>query len=83
MRTQHHLNQPSNLEHLRKVHQNGSQKHLKGVHLDEIGKTGTRFSSKQDGGNIDNSKSGDLDDMDVSYDCELNLSTNLALTSFE
>jgi hypothetical protein len=29
MRTQHHLNQLSNLDHLRKVHQNGSQKHLK------------------------------------------------------
>jgi hypothetical protein len=41
------------------------------------------LSSKQDGGNIDNSNSNDVDDMDVSYDCELNLSTNLELTSFK
>jgi hypothetical protein len=42
--------------------------------------TGTKISSRQDGGN---SNLGDVDGMDVSYDCELNLSTNLQLTSFE
>jgi hypothetical protein len=35
---------------------------------------GTEISSRQYGGN---SNFGDVDDMDVSYDCELNLSTNL------
>ena len=30
-----------------------------------------------------NSSLGDVEDMDVSYDCELNLSTNLETTSFE
>jgi hypothetical protein len=44
---------------------------------------GTKMSSKQDGGNIDNSNSGVVDDMDVSYDCELNLSTDLEPTSFK
>jgi hypothetical protein len=33
------------------------------------------MSSRQDGGNVDNSNLGDVDDMNVSYDCELNLST--------
>jgi hypothetical protein len=41
------------------------------------------LSPKQNGGNVDNSNSGDVDDMDVSYDCELNLSTKLEPTSFE
>jgi hypothetical protein len=58
-------------------------KTLESVHLDEIRKRGTGLSSKQDGGNGDNSNSGDVDDMDVSYDCELNLSTNLEPTSFK
>jgi hypothetical protein len=58
-------------------------KTLESVHLDEVGKSGTRMFSKQDGGNVDNSNSSDVDDMDVSYDCELNLSTNLERTSFK
>jgi hypothetical protein len=41
------------------------------------------LSSKQDGGNVDNSNSSDVDDMDVSYDCELNLYTNLEPNSFK
>ena len=41
------------------------------------------MSSRQDGGNVDNSNSSDVDDMDVSYDCELNLSTNYEMTSFK
>ena len=56
-------------------------KTLESVHLDEVRKKATRLSSKQDGGNVDNSNSGD--DMDVSYDCELNLSTNHESTSFK
>jgi hypothetical protein len=40
-------------------------------------------STRQDGGDVDNSNSGDVDDMDVSYDCDLNLSTNFEPTSFE
>jgi hypothetical protein len=39
------------------------------VHPDEVRKTRTRMSSRQDGGNIDNSNSGDVDYIDVSYDC--------------
>jgi hypothetical protein len=58
-------------------------KTLESVHPDEVGKTGTRSSTRQDGGDVDNSDSGDVDDMDVSYDCELNLSTNFEPTSFE
>jgi transposase InsO family protein len=58
-------------------------KTLESVHPDEVGKTGTKSSTRQDGGDVDNSDSGDVDDMDVSYDCELNLSTNFEPTSFE
>jgi hypothetical protein len=53
------------------------------VHPDEVGKTGTRLSSRQDGGNVDNSNSGDVYDMNVSYDSELILSTDLEPTSFK
>jgi hypothetical protein len=56
---------------------------IENVHPDEVKKIGTKISSRQDGGNVDNSKSGNVDDVDVSYDCELNLSTNLELNSFE
>ena len=41
------------------------------------------MSSRQDGCNVDNSNSCDVDDMYVSYDCELNLSTNHEPTSFK
>jgi hypothetical protein len=68
-----------------------SQKHppkwltktLESVFTDEVEKTRTRISSRQDGGNEDKSNSSDVDDMDASYDCELNLSTHLEPTSFE
>jgi hypothetical protein len=58
-------------------------KTLESVHPDEVRKTRTKMSSRQDGGNVDNSNSDDVDDMYVSYDCELNLSTNLESTSFK
>jgi hypothetical protein len=58
-------------------------KTLESVHPYEIGKIGTKLSSKLDGGNVDDSNSCDVEDMDVSYDCELNLSTNHELTSFK
>jgi hypothetical protein len=58
-------------------------KTLESVHPDEVGKIGTRMSSRKDGGNVDNSNECDIADMDVSYDCELNLSTNHELTSFK
>jgi hypothetical protein len=45
--------------------------------------TGTKISSRQHGNDIDNSNSDDIDDRDVSYDCELNLSTHFEHTSFE
>jgi hypothetical protein len=41
------------------------------------------LSSKQYGINVDNSDSSDVADMDVSYDCELNLSTNHEPNSFK
>jgi hypothetical protein len=47
-------------------------KTLESVHLDEVRKIRTRISSRQYGGNVDNSNPGDLDNMDVSCDCELN-----------
>jgi len=56
-------------------------KTLESVHPDEVGKTGTRNTNRQNGGDIDDS---DLPiDMDVSYDCELNLSTYFKPTSFK
>jgi hypothetical protein len=58
-------------------------KTLESVHPNEVGKKVTTMPSKQDGGNVDNSNSSDVDDMDVSYDCELNLSTNHKSTSFK
>ena len=54
---------------------------LESVHHDEVGKTGTRNSNQQNGGDVDYSNSPV--DMDVSYDCELNLSTNFKPTSFK
>jgi hypothetical protein len=59
------------------------QKTLESVHPNEVGKIGTKISSRQDGGNVDNSNSSDVDEMDVSYDCELSLSTNLEPISFK
>eukprot|EP00253_Pinus_taeda_P014986 PITA_14986 len=54
---------------------------LESVHPDEVGKTGTRNSNRKNGGDVDDSDS--LVDMDVSYDCELNLSTDFEPTSFK
>ena len=56
-------------------------KTLDSVHPDEVGKTGTRNSNRQNGGDVDDSDSPV--DMDVSYDCELNLSTDFEPTSFK
>jgi len=59
-------------------------KTLESVCLDEVGKTRTKGSTRQDdGGDVDDSNSSDGNDMDVSYQCELNLSTNFESTSFE
>ena len=55
-------------------------KTLESVVLDEVGKTGTRNSTSQDDrGETNNSG----DDIDVSFDCELNLSANFEPTSFK
>jgi hypothetical protein len=48
-------------------------KTLESVHPDEVGKTGTRSSTRQDGGDVDNSDLGNVDDMDVAFDYEMNL----------
>ena len=56
-------------------------KTLENVRPDEVGKTGTRSSTTQNGGDVD-----DFDspvDMNVSYNCELNLSTDIEPTSFK
>jgi hypothetical protein len=58
-------------------------KTLEIVHLDDVGKTGTKISSEQYGANEDNSNSGDVDDLNVLYDCELSLSLNLEPTFFK
>eukprot|EP00253_Pinus_taeda_P009544 PITA_09544 len=50
------------------------------VHPDEV-KIGTRNSKRQNGGDVDDSNS--LVDMDVSYDCELNLSIDFEQISFK
>ena len=56
-----------------------AKKTLESVHPDEVGKTGTRNSTRQDdGGEADNSG----DDMDLSFDCELNLYANFEPTFF-
>eukprot|EP00253_Pinus_taeda_P027385 PITA_27385 len=56
-------------------------KTLESFHPDEVGKTRTRNSNRQNGGDVDDSNS--RVDMDVSYDCELNLSTDFEPTSFK
>eukprot|EP00253_Pinus_taeda_P032944 PITA_32944 len=56
-------------------------KTLESVHPNEVGKTGTRNSNWKNGGDVDDSDS--LVDMDVSYVCELNLSTDFEPTSFK
>eukprot|EP00253_Pinus_taeda_P013758 PITA_13758 len=56
-------------------------KTLESVHPDEIGKTGTRNSNRQNGGDVGDSNSPV--DMDFSYDCELNLSIDFEPTSFK
>ena len=60
---------------------NRAIKTLGSVHPYEVGKTGTRISTKQEyGGDAHNSG----DDMDVSFDCsELNLSSYFKPISFE
>jgi hypothetical protein len=52
-------------------------------HPYEVGKSGTKISPRQDGGDVDNSYLGYVHGMDVSYYYELNLSTNFEQTSFE
>ena len=47
----------------------------------EVGKIGTRSSTRQNEGDVDNSNSPV--DMDISYNCELILSTNHEPTSFK
>ena len=56
-------------------------KTLENVHPDEVGKTGTRSSTQQIEGDVDNSDSPV--DMDISYNCELSLSTDHEPTSFK
>ena len=46
------------------------------VHLYEVGETKNRISTRQYGGDVDSLDSSGVDDMDVSYDSYLNLSTN-------
>jgi hypothetical protein len=58
-------------------------KTLEIMHTNEVGKIGTTNSIRQDVGDVDNLDSGDVNDMDVSFDCELNLSTNIEPTLFE
>ena len=62
-------------------------KKLESVHPDEIGKIGIRGSTRQDnGGNADDSTLGDPNlgnNMEASFNCELNLSANNEPTSFE
>ena len=56
-------------------------KTLESVHPDEVEKTGTRNSTRKNGGDVDDSDSPV--DMEVSYNCEFNLSTDLEPTSFK
>lgn len=54
-------------------------KTLENPHPDEVGKIGTRSSTRKNGGDVDDYDSPI--DMGVSYNCELNLSTGLEPTS--
>ena len=58
-------------------------KTLENVHPDEVGNIGTRSLTRQeDGGDVGNLDSGNANDLDVSYDCELNLNASLNQLSF-
>eukprot|EP00253_Pinus_taeda_P033630 PITA_33630 len=56
-------------------------KTLESVHPDEVGKTGTRNSTRQNGGDVDDYDSHV--DMDASDDCELKLPIDFESTSFK
>eukprot|EP00253_Pinus_taeda_P003468 PITA_03468 len=56
-------------------------KTLESVHPNDVGKTGTRNSMRKNGGDVDDYDSPV--DIDVSYNCKLNLSTNFEPTSFK
>jgi hypothetical protein len=59
-------------------------KTFESVRRDEVGNTRIIISTKQDDeGDVDNSDSCDVNVMNVSYGCELNLSTNNEPPSFE
>ena len=77
---QSQINQLSSLDHLRRTPK-WLTKTLESVHPNEVGKTGARNSTRQNGGDVDDSDS--RVDMDVSYDCELNLSTDFEPNSFK
>ena len=54
---------------------------LENIRPDEVGKTGTRSSTRQNEGDVHNFDSPV--DMDISYNYELSLSTNHKPTSFK
>ena len=56
-------------------------KTIENVRPDEVGKTGTRSSTRQNEGDVDNSDSPV--DMDIAYNCELSFSTDHEPTSFK
>ena len=59
-------------------------KTLESVCPDEVGNIRTRISTRQDdGSDVQDSDSGDVNDIEVSYDYELNLSTNCEPTFFD
>ena len=61
-------------------------KTLESVHSNEVGKIGTRSSYKnriEDGAVEDSDSGNDIKDMECSFDCELNFSTDCELTSFK
>ena len=65
---------------------NGPKSHIKtleSVHIDEVGNIGTKNSTRQDGGDEDNSNLGNVNYINVSHGCELNLSSKFEPTSFE
>ena len=78
----HHPNQSRNLDPPK--YSKWFMKTLESVHPNGVRRIGTVSSTKQDnGGDIDDLDSRDVSDMEVSYDYELNLSTNFEPTSFE
>ena len=72
---------PSNQPRPSHIVSKWATKSLESVLSDDVVKTRTRRTRQEDGG--DAYDLGDVEDIDISFGCELNLSSNFEPTSFE